>query len=326
MTFRHVWGLLLAGGLLLPHACPALCAAEDTKPGGGELIVIDNAGKERKLKQWKFVTGTRHLSWLAEPGQAPQPEVKGKAAVRKAVGPEALEFTEGKTTPLQKPVLTLVPLAHIRSIDFDNDKKTVTLRVAKTADSDEVLHGVTGYVGINMVSVEAPADLGGLGEATLKFQGGVKQGVRSIRFPSPKPLSPLPAGRVAEVIAATAGKGKDKLSAVDLQALYLYPDFSLRTSPTLLFQKTVKLDLSKIQKMTQVGHRTKSGLVFDVTLKEGQQNPLVLIEHLDIAKGKAAFLQGLVGRVEVGYKLFPMQTIEEVRFDGQAKAETPPAK
>ena len=35
--------------------------------------------------------------------------------------------------------------------------------------------------------------------------------------------------------------------------------------------------------------------------------------------GKAAVLEGFVGRVPAGYKLFPVHVIEEIQFDAKPK-------
>ena len=72
----RIWKIcgLLAVVVLGP--VPAFAADAPKKGADGALIVIDSAGKEQKLKAWKFLTGTRHLSWFAPAA----PEEKAAAA------------------------------------------------------------------------------------------------------------------------------------------------------------------------------------------------------------------------------------------------------
>ena len=73
----------------------------------------------------------------------------------------------------------------LRKLDFDNDKKTATAVVVNAGDQDETLSGTTKFKGINKIVLEADAVLEGLGNATVKFNGGAADGLRSIRFPQP---------------------------------------------------------------------------------------------------------------------------------------------
>ena len=93
-------------------------------------------------------------------------------------------------------MLTLIPLDRIRSIEFDEDSDKATVRVAGAKpDADVVLTGSTRFGGVNKVTVEAEVDKGELGVAAVKFQGGIKGGIKAIRFPSPKAAPPSPAAR-----------------------------------------------------------------------------------------------------------------------------------
>jgi hypothetical protein len=209
-----------------------------------------------------------------------------------------------------------VPLTSVRSIEFDAVKETMTVRVArsdKPAD-DEVLVGPTGYVGINQLAISAVADLGELGQAAVEFQGGVERGVRAIRFPAPKPIYPVPEGRIA--VIKQASKKHPTHKVVDLQPLYVQGG-QLRTLPMLYFKDTVKIDLGKIATMAQVGG---GGTNFDVTLVSGQQVPLVLLDRPKGPDGKSDLqLQGLVGRFAGGYRLLPMASVGELQFEEMAK-------
>ena len=63
-----------------------------------------------------------------------------------------------------------------------------------------------------------------------------------------------------------------------------------------------------------------SGVDFDVTLKSGQQTPLVLIDRPKNVDNKGDLvLEGLVGRFSAGFRYFPMTTVGELEFDDQGK-------
>src|SRR5712692_1347230 len=77
--------------------CPSF-AADAPKPAeGGTLVVIDSAGKEQKLKTWKFVHGTQRLAWLA-PAKAKDKDAKDPDKSKPAAGPEALLVREENST------------------------------------------------------------------------------------------------------------------------------------------------------------------------------------------------------------------------------------
>src|ERR1700722_11077205 len=78
------FALLLAAALLAATVCTR--AADDpnkpdAKPpekpaAAGTLTVIDNAGKEQKLKTYQFTEGVRHLGWLAPAAEEKEPAPK----------------------------------------------------------------------------------------------------------------------------------------------------------------------------------------------------------------------------------------------------------
>src|SRR5438128_1743779 len=106
----------------LASAVLGLALAADPPVPEGTLVVVDAAGKEQKLKAWKFVAGTRHLSWLATPVPAKECDDKEPAKGDKPkppAGPEALEFREENSTTFRNGILTFVPLDRLRAIDYD---------------------------------------------------------------------------------------------------------------------------------------------------------------------------------------------------------------
>src|SRR5262249_13382329 len=164
---------------------------------------------------------------------------KGKdpsKSAKPAAGPEALVFREEKSTGLRDGILTYVLLDRIRAIEYDPEKKTVTVRYTKPGDKGDeegTLTGTTRYVGGNKLTIEAEADLGDLGVADGKCQGGVPKGVKSIRFPTPKAPAKKEAGRLATVTDVD----KNVHKVADLQPLYRLANGWQRRIPTLLFKK-----------------------------------------------------------------------------------------
>jgi hypothetical protein len=319
------YGLLWLGG-------PVAAEPEAAK---GPLIVITSAGKEQKLKTWKFVLGTRRLSWLAaEEGDRKDGDTKekkdaddkgdkkdaAKPRPRTAEGPEALVFREEHSTTFRDGIVTYVLMDHIRAINYDPEAQAVTVRVAggDKEDAPVELKGTTKYVGINKLTIEAEADLGELGVAEVKFHGGVaKGGIRGLVFPAPRP-APIAAGRPAVVTPNEKGEPAPH-KAVDLKPFYRLPDGTLKPLPILMFKKTLKLDVAKISKLRLLDDKDPNETEFQVTLKDGQEVALTLLRSIEV-DGKKAVLEGLLGRVPAGYKLFPMHTIAEVQFDA-AKEE-----
>jgi hypothetical protein len=268
------------------------------------LVVPPTGGKEVKLADWRFILGARQFSTTSEPPVKP----KSKAPS----GPEYLEFREEKSTTYQHGILTLVPLTSIRKIDYDREKKTVAMVVVKAGDKDETLTGTTKFVGINKITIEADAVLDGLGAATVKFQGGVEKGLQRVTFPTPK-AAPEPKGTAANIIATD--KEKTKHTAHDLQPLYLI-DGSYRVLPYLMFKKTVKIDMDKVVSLRFSPSENKKVISYDfeVALKDGSKHTLTILTKIDLDKSKSATFEGLLGRVPVGYKLFPAHTIQDLQI------------
>ncbi len=313
--------LFVAIGLIGLSAVPA---ADPPAPAKGEpLLVTDNNKKEYKLKEWKFTRGMRHLAWLAPaPAKEPEPKEKDKKpAPKPPAGPEAFEMREEKSTGFQKGILTLVPIERIKSIEFDAEKQTISVKVA-TGDKDDVeLTGTTKYQGINKLTIDGDVDKGDLGVAEQKFLGGVpKATLRSVRFPAPK-APPALAGRAA-TITDTDKPEKTAHKVADLMVLYRFADGSERLLPTLMFKKTLKLDLAKIKKIVVPAEESKdtNSPEWTVTSRDGDESTLSLLRTITL-DDKPALLDGLVGKVPAGYKLFPLHTISQIQFEEKADAK-----
>jgi hypothetical protein len=290
MHRRALLGFVIAITTLAGRAVPA-----GEKSSDAPLIIRDAQGKEVKLKGWRLTTGVRRLP------------VAGTAK-----GPEYLEFRTEHSTSYQAGILTLVPVASVRKLDYDYDRKTVTLAVA-AADNDIPLNGTTRFTGINRLTIEGDANLGDLGFASVKFQGGnPKGGITSVRFPAAQPVSPFK-GTTAVIVGED--KARPRFEIAELNALYHLPDGTYRLVPQLFFKKTVKLDLAKLAALRHVEPEDKKQTSFDfeVTLQTGEKHTLTLLTKVDLDGSKSATLSGLLGRAAVGYQLFPAHTIAELR-------------
>jgi hypothetical protein len=280
----------------------------DTAQDGGPLVVIDNVGKEMKLKTWKLTNGTRRLAWLGAAAKEADPP-KGKPT-----GPEALEFREENSTTFKEGILTLVPVDRLRELEFDNMKETVKLTAATgpKAEDTVTLTGLTKYVGINKITIEAEVDKGELGVAEVKLLGGVPKGVNVVKFPGTAKIAAAAEGRGATVTTKDkSGKATHKVT--DFQPLYRAAGGETLNS-LVFFKKTLKIDVAKITKfsITESGNES----VWSVTLKDGSEESLTLLTT-PMLDGKQATLIGFVARVPAGYKLFPPHVLEEVEFEAK---------
>jgi hypothetical protein len=306
---------LLVGGLGL-----AALADESAKPAGpGALLLIDAGGKEQKLQTWKFTAGVRRLSWLAPARAEPKPAKDKDKAPERPAGPEALVIRAEAKIHFLAGVTTLVPLDRIRSVAFDKAKETMTVRVATgpKAQDEATLSGTTAYKGINKLTLQADVDKGDSGIASLTYQGGTPRGnIKEVRFPAPK-VTPEKPGRPAVVV--TADKDVTTTHKVsDLLPLYRLASGREKTLPTLMFKKTLKIDLAKVKKIAAAADDSDD-VVWQVVQKDGDDSSLTLLETMTVDGGSAR-LVGLVGREPAGYKLFPTRRITAVHFDASEAA------
>lgn len=298
--------LILLAGLLAGFADSLAASGKDKKEPDrtdkkpekdSHLLVIPPAGgKDVKLADWRFTQGTRKLNLTTDP---------------KSKGHEYLEFREDKSTTYQNGILTLVPLVSLRKIDYDREKKTVTVIIAAAGDKDITLAGTTKYIGLNKLTLEADAILDGLGAATVKFQGGIDKGLHRITFPAPKPADEAK-GTLATIVATD--KEKTKHTANALQPLYLI-DGQYRTLPHVMFKKTVKIDMDKIVSLRFMPSENKKVISYDfeVALKDDTKHTLTILTKIELEGKKSATFEGFLGKVPAGYKLFPAHTIQELQ-------------
>jgi hypothetical protein len=303
--------------LLLGLAALALAYPPDEKPAGskGAAVLVDARGKEHKIAAYRITAGTRRLGWLA-------PAKKG---AKEQSAPEAFVVRDDNAINFLEGVVTLVPLTQLRSVRFDAEKGTMTSVVAVGPKDEEVsLTGTSKYKGINKITLEAEVDKGDAGVATLTYQGGVtKGGIRSVTFPAPKVEAAKP-GRPAVVVSVDDDVKKTH-PVSDLMALYRLPDGGERLLPTILFKKTLKMDLAKVRSIA-VSSDKDADAVWQVVQKDGEEASLTPVGTLPI-DGQTGTLVGLVGKVPAGYKLFPLRRIYSIAFDtSDAPKEKEPAK
>jgi hypothetical protein len=324
---RGLLAVLLIGGFAV-----AAFADDAPKPAeAGTLVLVDSAGKEQKIKAWKFTAGVRRLAWLApsdKPETKPAKEKSGDKekgvgkvpAKAAAVGPEALVVRDELKIHFLAGVTTFIPLDRIRSIRFDSDKETMTVRIATgpKEEDDVTLTGTTAYKGINKLTLTAEVDKGEAGVAELTYQGGVPRGnIKEIRFPAPK-LGPEKPGRPA-VVTAQDKDVKKTHKVSDLQPLYLMPAGREKTLPTLMFRKTLKIDVAKVKKIV-ASSEDSDDVVWQVAQKDGENANLTLLDAMPVEGGTARLL-GLVGRTPAGWKLFPLRRISAVEFDASGETK-----
>src|SRR5262245_26685978 len=114
ILFHKAWAIFAVCCALTAFSMPTV-ADDKAEPAKEPLLIVDGAGKEQKIKAWKFSQGARHLTWLApedKPAAEPKekaPPAKAAPKARPAIGPEALEFRDEQSTNFVDGILTLVP-------------------------------------------------------------------------------------------------------------------------------------------------------------------------------------------------------------------------
>jgi len=301
----------LIGGVI--YLCINATAWSQEKTEVKPLTLIDAAGKELTLKNWKFATGTKHLSWLDPKADVPVPKGK-KGSPVPPTGPEFLEFREKKLEMYKDDVSTFIPLTSLKRIDYDLKAKEVSVTLLASDGKDLTLRGTTEYVGINKYNLDGEIDAGALQVGgPVKLQDGfLRAGIKSIVFADAKP-APQAVGSKAQVV--TRGKEKTKHDVMDLQPVYKVGT-RYRLVPALTFQKTVKIDLNDLARLTHLPRKDKKGglLDFNVEKRDGSKQGLTLLDKLTMGEKESAVLAGLVGRVSAGYRIFPATIIAEVTW------------
>jgi hypothetical protein len=296
---RRVWatvGVVLAGWLAgaftwAADALPAL-------PAPTEATVTDAEGKEVKVTGLKLTVGTRRLNWLADPNGTTDDAKKG---------PLALEVREPHSTTYAKGVVTLVPVAAVESIKYDYDKQVASYTVKGLA---EPLAGTLQFKGINVLGFGGTVD----GKMTT-FSGGAftKGNIKAVAFADAKPLPARKAGLPWLVQIDQPKAMNPTLKASNFKFLYQFPGGveELRDAGTVRKGEPLKLDDS-VKAYTSLAVDVNAGMVA-AEVQVGDAEKVVLIPLRVEQDGKTGTLVGLLGEVDAGWKLFPLETIKSMK-------------
>ena len=205
-------------------------------------------------------------------------------------------------------MITLIPLDRLESLTYNAEKQTVS---AKVAGLEQPLEGSIRYKEINQITIEAEVDKGDAGIVELKYKGGqLKGGIRSVKFSGAK-AGAAPAGDKMFITIADAKEKHAPQAVFQLQALYKAGKEQEKLAPSLMFKKTFKVELAQIQSMKVHDNAETKEAECEVALKDGTAQTLTPLTATKL-DGKPATLEGLLGTVLAGYRLFPLHTIGEL--------------
>ena len=294
-AFAIAW-LVLAAGL-----AGAFTRADDPPAKVGEAVVTDVDGKEHKLTGVKLTTGTRHLSWLANP--------KGTTAAEK-LGPLAIEVREQHSTTYAKGIITLVPTTSLESAKYDYEKQIVSLTVKGLKAP---LTGTLQYKGINVLGISGSVD----GKAE-SFTAGVlnKGAVKTVAFEGAVSVPPVPKevaekGWSVKIVQPTAEN--PTLIVRNMKALYQFPGgveqlidgIPVRKGQPVPFDKNLKrFELLANDMNTNIA-------AAEVEVGDGPEKVIAIPLTTEQDK-KTGTLVGFLAEVDAGYKLFPLHTVKTI--------------
>lgn len=276
---------IIAGDLLVQ--------ADEPVPGGA--IIVDAEGQEHSLKQVKFGAGTKRLAWLADPKGATDDARKG---------PLALEFREPNSTTLLKGVVTLVPVASIESVVFDQSKQEVTLSVKGL---QQRLVGILFDRRVNALGISGLED----GKAA-SFRGGAngKSSVKSMTFGGAQ----LPSKSKRQTtwnVQIVQPKANDPTVVVrNLKVLIAHSRGAEKLVDGLPVRKGEPIPFdAKLKRLEILAHDQVTDVVA-AEVEAGGAERTIVIPHILELDGKPGTVVGLLGEVDAGWKLFPLHTIK----------------
>jgi hypothetical protein len=263
-----------------------------------EATVTDAGGKEIRATDLKFGAGTRRLSWLADPNGATEDAKKG---------PLAVELREPHSTAYAKGIVTYIPVGSLETIKYDYEKQLVTVGVKGVSDP---LVGLLGYRGgVNVWTFSGTVE-----EKATAFSGGAfaKGNVKGVAFTGAKPVPPR-AGEPWLIRIDQPKAENPTLKAANLKFLYQYPGGDVLTDTAAVRKgDPFKLDAA-VKSFAPLAVDQNTHLAA-VEVQVGDAAEAVLVLPLQTEKdGKTGTLVGLVGEVEAGWKLFPLNTIKGMK-------------
>lgn len=261
------------------------------------VTVTDLDGKETKVAGAKLTVGTRRLAWLADP----------KATGDEKLGPLALKVREPVSTTLVDGVLTLVPVTHVESAKYDYEKLTVAYALK---GAREPVVGTLQFKGLNTLGIADP-------KATAKaapLVAGVpgKAAVKSVAFPDAKPVPALKAGTEWDVRIIQKEPANPVVKVRNIKVLYHHPDGTERLAGELPARKGAAVPLDEKLKRLEVLATDTNTHFAVIEVEAGGPERLVAVPLTTGPEKDAAAVVGLIGEVDVGYKLFPLHTIKSV--------------
>ncbi len=273
-------------------------AADDAPKVVGEIAITDIDGKEIKIAGAKLTVGTRRLAWLAD--------LKGTADEK--LGPLALKVREPQSTTLVDGVLTLIPIANVESAKYDYEKLNVNLNLKGWKDP---ILGTLQYKGLNTLGISGTVE----GKVTTITAGTPgKTAVKTIAFPGAKPLPVAKAGGTNWAVQILQKEPNNHIVKVrNLKLLYHFPDGSERLSSELSVRKGPPIPLDeKLTRLEVLANDTNTHVAAAEVETGGAPEKLVIISLTMDQDKKIGTVVGLLGEVDIGYKLFPLHTIKTI--------------
>jgi hypothetical protein len=298
---RRAFGV--AWVVLAASLAGAFTRADDPPVKDGEAVLTDINGTEHKLTGVKLTTGTRHLSWLADPGAK--------------LGPVAIELREPNSTTFAKGIITLVPAASVESAKYDYEKQIVSLTVKGLK---EPLTGTLEFKGINALGVSGTAD-----GKTASFTAGAlgKSAVKSIVFGGAVPVPAVPKTAAEKGWSVkTIQSGKKAASTApeppvmivrNLKALYQFSGGAEQLVDGIPVRKGTPVPFdANLKRFELLANDENTGIAAaEIEVGAGPEK-IIAIPLTTEQDKKTGTLVGFLGEVDAGYKLFPLHTVKSI--------------
>jgi hypothetical protein len=302
---RRAFGV--AWVVLAASLAGAFARVDDPPAKDGEAVLTDINGTEHKLSGVRFTSGTRHLSWLADPNGSTPGE---------KLGPVAIELREPNSTTFAKGIITLVPAASVESAKYDYEKQIVSLTVKGLK---EPLTGTLEYKGINALGLSGTAD-----GKTASFTAGAlgKSAVKSIAFGGAVPVPAVPKA-VAEKgwSVKTIQSGKKAASTApetpamvvrNLKALYQFSGVEQLIDGIPVRKGTPVPFDANLKRFEMLANDENTGIAAaEIEVGAGPEKIVAIPLTMEQDK-RTGTLVGFLGEVDAGYKLFPLHTVKAI--------------
>jgi hypothetical protein len=266
-----------------------------------DAIVTDTEGQETSLQQLSWRGNIRRLGWLGDPQAADE---EGRR------GPLAIEIREPNSTTWTKGVLTLVPLRHIAAIEFDYQRQFVTYRIHGL---QQVLTGTLQYRGINTFTLTGRTTGGQQRSYTAGLVDAKVPVIKRVIFPQASAIQRPRAGLLWNVKIGQPNAHDPIVPVRNLKPLFAFPDGRERLLESLPLRKADPLTFgAHLQRCEILANDPNNHYAAaELTVADGTER-LVAIPLMLTEEGQTGLLQGLLGEIDAGWKLFPLHTIRVV--------------